>query len=66
MGNFKSTILLWKHILCNYNIMFNMFTPTKQDQVTQAYFEIWPIEVGIGVKNISSVDFKIFVFLYIP
>ena len=37
----------------------------KQEQVTQAFiFEIWTIEVGIGVKNNfnSSVDLEIFVF----
>ena len=36
----------------------------NREQVTQAYFEIWAIEVGIGVKNYSSVDFEIFDFLH--
>ena len=27
----------------------------------KAYFDKWTIEVGIGVKNNSSVDFQIFV-----
>ena len=31
--------------------------------MAQAYFEIWVIEVGKGVKNNSSVDFEIFVSL---
>ena len=34
----------------------------NRKQVTQAYFEIWAIEVSIGVKNNSPADFKIFVF----
>ena len=29
----------------------------NREQVVQAYFEIWTIEVGIGVKNNSAVDF---------
>ena len=33
----------------------------NREQVAHAYFEIWTIEVGIGVKNNSSVDFEIFV-----
>ena len=35
----------------------------NREQVAQAYFEIWAIKVGIGVKNESSVDFEIFFFL---
>ena len=34
----------------------------NKEQVAQAYFEIWAIEVGIGVKDDSSVDFEMFVF----
>ena len=34
----------------------------NKEQVTQAYFEIWTIKVGIGLKNNSSVDFQTFVF----
>ena len=37
----------------------------NREQVTQAYFEIWTIEVGIGVKNNSYVDFGS-LFFYIP
>ena len=38
----------------------------ETEQVTQAYFEIWTIEFGIGVKkNETSVDFEIFV-IYLP
>ena len=29
----------------------------NREQVTQAYFEIWAIKIGIGVKSDSSVDF---------
>ena len=36
----------------------------RREQVAQAYFEIWTIEVSIGVKNNSSVDFEIFVSLH--
>ena len=36
-----------------------------REQVAQAYFEIWTIEVSVGVKNNSSVDFEIFVFTYL-
>ena len=36
----------------------------NREQVAQAYFEIWTITVGIGVKNNSSVDFEIFSFLH--
>ena len=38
----------------------------NREQVTQAYFEVWAIEAGIHieVKNNSSVNFEI--FLYIP
>ena len=35
----------------------------NREQVAQAYFQIWAIEVGIGGENDSSVDFEIFVFL---
>ena len=35
----------------------------NRELVTQAYFEIWKIEVGM-VKNNSSVDFEIF-FTYL-
>ena len=35
----------------------------NREQVGQAYFEIRSIEVSIGVKNNSSVDFEIFGFL---
>ena len=38
----------------------------NREQVAQAYFEIWTIEVGIEVKNNSSVDSEIYVFFYIP
>ena len=31
----------------------------NREQVAQAYFEIGSIEVGIGVKNNSFVDFEI-------
>ena len=43
-----------------------IYDPLQQnrEQVAQAYFEIWTIEVGLGVKNNSSVDFEIFVFLH--
>ena len=33
------------------------------EQVAQAYFAIWAIEVGKGVKNDSSVDFEFFVYV---
>ena len=36
----------------------------NREQVTQTYFEIRAIEDGIGVKNNSSVDLEIFVFLH--
>ena len=37
----------------------------NREQVALAYFEMWVIEVGIGVKNDSSVDFEIcFLFFY--
>ena len=36
----------------------------NRQQVAQVYFEIWTIELGIGVKNKSSVDFEIFAFLH--
>ena len=36
----------------------------NREQVTETYFEIWTIHVGIGVKNNSSVDFEIFVFVF--
>ena len=35
-----------------------------REQVVQAYFEVWTVEVGIWVKNNLSVDFEIFVFTY--
>ena len=35
----------------------------NREQVAQAYFEIWAIEFGMVVKNDSSDDFEIFVFL---
>ena len=35
-----------------------------REQVTQAYFEIWTIEVGIVVKNNLYVDFEIFFFFF--
>ena len=34
----------------------------NRKQVAQAYFEVWTIEVPWGVKNNSSVNFKIFDF----
>ena len=34
----------------------------NRNQVVLEYFEIWAIEVGIGVKNDSPVKFEIFVF----
>ena len=36
----------------------------NRDQVSHAYFELWTIEVGIGVKNNSSVDCENF-FTYL-
>ena len=36
----------------------------NKEQVTQAYFEIWTIEVGIGLKNNPYVDFQIFSFIF--
>ena len=36
----------------------------NKEQVAQAYFEIYTIEFGTGVKNNSSVDFEIFFFLH--
>ena len=33
-----------------------------REQVVQAYFEIWAIEVGIGAKSKSYVDLEIFFF----
>ena len=36
----------------------------NREQMAQAYFEIWAIEVGIGVRNNSSIDSEIFVFLH--
>ena len=36
----------------------------NREQVAQFYIEIWTIEVGIGMKNDSSVYFEIFVFLH--
>ena len=49
--------------LHNINLMisFVMYS-NKMDQVVQAYFEIWTIEVSTGVKNNLSVDFKIFFY----
>ena len=38
----------------------------NREQVAQAYLEMWTIEVGIWVKNNSSVDFDIFIFTHIP
>ena len=43
--------------------IFDALQQTRE-QVTQAYFEIWAIEVGIGLKNNSYADFEIFVFLH--
>ena len=37
----------------------------NREQVMQAYFEIWTIEIGIEVKNNSSTDFEILAF-HIP
>ena len=37
----------------------------NREQVVLAYLEIWALEVGIGVKNDSSVNFEI-IFLYVP
>ena len=34
------------------------------EQVGQVYFEKRTIEAGIGVKNLSSFDFDIFIFTY--
>ena len=34
----------------------------NREKITQTYFEVWAIEVGIGLKNDSSVE--IFVFLH--
>ena len=36
----------------------------NREQITQDYFEIWTTEVGIGVKNELSVDFKISFFFH--
>ena len=36
----------------------------NKEHVAQANFEIWMIEVGIRVKNNSSVDIEIFVFIH--
>ena len=36
----------------------------NREQVAQTYFKLWIIKVGMGVKNNSSVDFEIFVFLH--
>ena len=34
----------------------------NREQVTQVYFEIWAIEVGIEVKNDSSVNLRFLIF----
>ena len=46
--------LSWLLIICDA-------LQQNREQVVLAYFEIWTIEVGIGVKSYSSVDFEIFV-----
>ena len=40
--------------------------PTKLGTSHTGLFEIWTSEVGIGVKNNSSVTFEIVIFFYIP
>ena len=60
----------WVHgvgLLCflSTNLMRNRCDELQQnrEQVAQVYFEIWTIEVCMWVKNDSSVDFEISVFL---
>ena len=36
----------------------------NSEQVAQAYFEIWTIEVGIGVKNDSPVKLEVLVCFF--
>ena len=45
----------------------NMCDALQQNrkQVTQAKFEIWTIEVGLGVKNNLTVKFDIY-FFFLP
>ena len=45
------------------NLICDTFQQNRE-QVTQVYFEIWTIEVGIGVKNNSFVDIEIFIILH--
>ena len=67
---FYFVLILHHFVFISYDLhqcskrMILIFDALQQnrEQVAQGYFEIWTIEVGIGVKNNSSVDFEMFAF----
>ena len=65
---------IWMNLMLFFSFLFIccffhfythvMHSQQNRERVTQAYFEIPTIEVGIVMKNNSSVNFEIVVFLH--